>query len=123
MKAGDLISFERVFTVDDVEQFTKLSRDEGLHHVAPDEEGRLVVQGLLTTTLPTKIGGDANVLARTMNVEFLRPVYTGDLITCQVKIEKYQPIENERISIEATFVCKNQDEKDVLLGSFTGIIL
>jgi 3-hydroxybutyryl-CoA dehydratase len=78
LKVGDIITFERTFTPEDVELFTKVSGDEGSHHVTPDEQGRLVIQGLLTATLPTKIGGDNNVLARTMNFDFLRPVFTGN---------------------------------------------
>ncbi len=123
LKVGDIITFERTFTVRDVELFTEISRDEGIHHIAPDEQGRLVVQGLLTSTLPTKVGGDANVLARTMNFEFLRPVFTGDTIICEVKIEKYERQENNRTAIMASFLCKNQNTKEVLKGNFSGVIL
>lgn len=84
LKVGDIITFERTFTVRDVELFTEISDDEGIYHITRDEQGRLVVQGLLTATLPTKVGGDNNVLARTMNFEFLRPVFTGDTIICEV---------------------------------------
>jgi len=90
LKVGDIITFERDFTVRDVELFTEISGDEGIHHLTPDEQGRLVVQGLLTATLPTKVGGDNNVLARSMNFEFIRPVFTGDTIICEVKIEKFE---------------------------------
>lgn len=100
----------------------KVSFDAGAHHINPDEQGRLVIQGLLTATLPTKIGGDYNVLARTMNFEFLRPVYTGDTIICEVTIEKFEKQEN-RTSILASFLCTNQNEKRVLRGSFAGVIL
>ncbi|PFN99491.1 enoyl-CoA hydratase [Bacillus sp. AFS076308] len=123
LKAGDIISFERTFTVRDVELFTEISGDEGIHHKTPDEQGRLVIQGLLTATLPTKIGGDYNVLARTMNFEFLRPVFTADTIICEVKIEKYERQENNRTAIMASFLCKNQNEKEVLKGDFSGVIL
>src|SRR6478672_220500 len=102
-----MITFERNFTIEDVELFTKVSRDEGSHHVTPDEQGRLVIQGLLTATLPTKIGGDNNILARTMNFEFLRPVFTGDTIICEVTIDKYERQENNRTAIIASFLCKN----------------
>lgn len=122
LKVGDVISFTRTFTTRDVELFTEISGDEGIHHRTPDEQGRLVIQGLLTATLPTKIGGDANVLARTMNFEFLRPVFTGDTITCYVEIEKYEP-EKNRIAIVTSFHCINQIEKEVLKGSFAGVIL
>lgn len=123
LKVGDIIRFERMFTKEDVEMFTKVSWDEGDHHIHPDEQGRLVIQGLLTATLPTKIGGENNVLARTMNFEFLRPVFTGDTILCEVRIEELEPKENNRSSIMATFLCTNQNEKQVLKGSFAGVIL
>ena len=123
LKAGDIITFERTFTMKDVELFTEISGDEGNHHITPDEQGRLVIQGLLTATLPTKVGGDHNVLARTMNFEFLRPVFTGDTIICEVKIDKYEEQENNRTALIALFSCKNQKEKEVLKGNFSGIIL
>src|SRR5690625_176276 len=103
--------------------FTKISRDEGDHHINPDEQGRLVVQGLLTATLPTKIGGDHNVLARTMTFEFFRPVFTGDAIVCEVTIDTVETQPNHRTSIDASFQCTNQHEKQVLTGTFSGVIL
>jgi 3-hydroxybutyryl-CoA dehydratase len=123
LKVGDIITFERTFTVRDVELFTEISGDEGTHHMTPDEQGRLVIQGLLTATLPTKVGGDHNVLARTMNFEFLRPVFTGDTIICDVKIEKFERQEKNRTSIMASFLCENQKGKEVLRGEFAGVIL
>jgi 3-hydroxybutyryl-CoA dehydratase len=123
LKVGDILTFERTFTTETVELFTKLSGDEGIHHLSPDEQGRLVVQGLLTATLPTKVGGDHNVLARNMNFEFLRPVFTGDTIICEVIIEKYERQENNRKAIAASFICENQMEKEVLRGDFSGMIL
>jgi len=125
LKVGDIIIFERTFTVEDVELFTKVSGDEGIHHLTPDEQGRLVVQGLLTATLPTKVGGDHNVMARTMNFKFLRPVFTGDAIICEVKIEKYERQENKnnRTAITTSFLCKNQHGKEVVKGDFSGVIL
>ncbi|WP_078382063.1 hotdog domain-containing protein [Sutcliffiella halmapala] len=123
LKVGDIITFERTFTVRDVELFTEVSGDEGIHHITPDEQGRLVVQGLLTATLPTKVGGDYNVMARNMNFEFLRPVFTGDTIICEVTIEKYEKNEKDRTAILANFSCENQHEKEVLKGDFSGVIL
>ena len=123
LQAGDTITFERTFTVSDVELFTRVSGDEGSHHTSPDEEGRLVVQGLLTATLPTKVGGDHNVLARKMTFEFLRPVYTSDTIVCEVTIEKYEKQDDNRTAIAASFSCANQKEKEVVKGDFFGVIL
>jgi 3-hydroxybutyryl-CoA dehydratase len=122
LQAGDKIAFERSFTKEDVELFTRISGDEGIHHLSPDEQGRLVVQGLLTATLPTKVGGDYNVLARTMNFEFLRPVFTSDTINCEVTIEQFEKQE-KRTRITASFSCTNQHGKEVLKGRFAGVIL
>lgn len=123
LQVGDIIKFERTFTKEDVHLFTEVSNDEGEHHITPDEQDRLVIQGLLTATLPTKIGGDNNVLARTMNFEFIRPVFTGDTIECEVTIEKYEKQKKNRMSIYSTFICTNQEGKEVLTGNFEGVIL
>lgn len=123
LQVGDIIKFERTFTKEDVHLFTEVSNDEGEHHITPDEQDRLVIQGLLTATLPTKIGGDNNVLARTMNFEFIRPVFTGDTIECEVTIEKYEKQKENRMSIYSTFICTNQEGKEVLTGNFEGVIL
>ncbi|SFC87583.1 Acyl dehydratase [Bacillus sp. 491mf] len=123
LQVGEIITFERTFTKEDVVLFTKVSKDEGVHHVTPDEQGRFVVQGLLTSTLPTKVGGDYNVLARKMGFEFLRPVFSGDTIRCDVIIEQFELDEKNRTKITAAFTCMNQFEKEVLKGSFSGVIL
>ncbi|QGQ45872.1 enoyl-CoA hydratase [Metabacillus sediminilitoris] len=122
LKVGDIITFERTFTTEDVELFTKVSSDEGSHHVTPDEQGRLVIQGLLTDILPTKIGVNNNVLARTINFEFLRTVFTGDTIIYTVTIDQFEKQHN-RTRITASFVCENQREKEVLRGDFLEVIL
>jgi hypothetical protein len=36
LKVGDIISFERTFSVRDVELFTMISGHEGIHHRTPD---------------------------------------------------------------------------------------
>ncbi|EZH64865.1 enoyl-CoA hydratase [Bacillaceae bacterium JMAK1] len=122
LEVGSTLSFSRTFTKEDVGTFTKLSLDEGVHHVNPDENGNVIVQGLLTATLPTKIGGENDVLAHTMNFNFLKPVVTGDTILCVVTIDKYTKKDNGRRSITASFRCTNQDHVEVMTGLFAGVI-
>lgn len=121
LSVGEVIKFERTFITEDVRKFREISKDEASHHISPDEQGRLFIHGLLTATLPTKIGGDHNVLARTMNFEFIRPVLTGDTIVCEVTIDEFEK-HDYRTHIKASFVCKNQHKKEVLTGDFSGII-
>ena len=121
MQIGDVSSWERTFTKEDVRLFGQLSGDLGIHHVEPDEQGRLLVQGLLTATLPTKIGGDLNLIAREMVFEFVRPVFTGDTIRCEVTITHLEKAEGHT-KLAASLVCRNQKGKEVLLGRVHGII-
>jgi acyl dehydratase len=121
IQVGDVLAWERTFTEEDVRLFGRLSGDEGVHHVAADEQGRLMVQGLLTATLPTKIGGDLNFIAREMIFEFHRPVFTGDTIRCEVPIARLERVEG-RTNMTATWVCRNQHGREVLTGQVHGIV-
>lgn len=121
MQVGDVSVWERTFTIDDVEQFGHISGDLGIHHVQTDAQGRLLVQGLLTATLPTKLGGDLNFIARKMTFEFLRPAFTGDTIRCENTIERLEK-HSGRTSLEVSFVCRNQHGKEILTGQVHGII-
>jgi 3-hydroxybutyryl-CoA dehydratase len=121
MQVGDTTSWERTFTVEDVERFGQISGDLGVHHVKPDAQGRLLVQGLLTATLPTKLGGDLNFIARDMTFQFLRPVFTGDTIHCENTITRLE-VQEERTLVEAAFTCRNQQGKEVLTGQVRGIV-
>ena len=42
MQVGDIISWQRTFTEDDVRRFGHVSGDAGIHHVQPDTQGRLL---------------------------------------------------------------------------------
>ena len=118
---GETHAFERTFTTDDVERFADLSRDRQAIHTEPDENGRLLVHGLLTATLPTKIGGDLEVLARRMDLEFVRPVYTGQRITCTWTFSDVAE-RDDRYEIGVDVVCENEEGEPVLTGDIEGLI-
>lgn len=122
VKVGDTVKVERVFTNEEVLQFAEISQDKGIHHLVEDDQGRLVVHGLLTGTLPTEIGGKFNLMANKINFHFTRPVYTGDLISCTGTIEKYEQIKEGRMDTQGTFICENQDGTVVLTGEFSGVV-
>ena len=121
MQVGDVIVWERTFTEEDVRLFALVSGDQGIHYMQPDEQGQIIIHGLLTATLPTKIGGDLNYIARQMTFEFLRPVFTGDSIRCEVTITHLEKLE-DRSNMAAKWVCFNQQGKEVLTGHTHGII-
>ena len=101
--------------------FAELSGDRGVHHVEADIYGRIMVQGLLTATIPTKLGGDMNYIARHIVFDFVRPVFVGDTITCEGTVERVEPAEG-RLHVSLSFVCRNQGGNEVMRGTTEGII-
>jgi acyl dehydratase len=113
---------ERTFTAEMVDKFTELSGDRGRHHVQPDAQGRRIVQGLLVASLGTELGGRLNFLSRTMEYEFLRPVYVGDTIRCTARLEQVEHRPGKtRLVISIKFV--NQAGEEVIRGSTRGAVL
>src|SRR5438128_23523 len=107
IRPGMKLEWRRKITPEDVRRFTEVSGDAGVHHVEPDAQGRLFAQGLLTATLPTKLGGDLNFIGRESTFEFLRPVYSGDALTCLGEIDSVveQP---RRFKVTFSFEVSNQ---------------
>jgi acyl dehydratase len=119
---GDVLAWERTFTNEDVVAFCRVSGDTGRHHRHADDRGRLVVQGLLTATLSTKLGGDIHYIAREMLFEFLRPVFTGDTIRCELRMVDAQR-EARRRCVQLAGACTNQHGQEVLRFRADGVIL
>lgn len=118
---GAVHTVERTFTTEDVRQFAEVSGDTQPRHTDPDEDGRLVVHGLLTATLPTRIGGDMEVLAHEMEFTFQRPVYTGETVTCEWRTESVE----ERTGgywLTASVRCWTGDDETVLRASVSGLV-
>ncbi len=116
VEEGQKFSWQRTFTLEDVDAFARLSGDRGTHHLRPDEAGRIMVHGLLTATIPTKIGGDLDYIAREMTFEFLRPVFVGDTVRAEAVVTKVSR-EAGQLAVGVDFECHNQDGKKVLAGS------
>jgi acyl dehydratase len=121
VEEGEVRTYERTFTDEDVRQFAAVSGDTGRHHVERDAEGRLMAHGLLTATLPTKIGGDLNFVASEMTFAFHRPVYAGDTVTCEAEMTRVVD-DGDRTRLTAEFVCHNQDGDRVMSGRSEGVI-
>lgn len=121
IRIGDRFDWTRTISEDDIRKFAEISGDRGTHHVRPDARGRLIAHGLLTATLPTKLGGDLNFLARTMTFEFLKPVYSGDILTCTGVVDEATP-ETGRMRVTFSFEVINQQGEGVMRGSSSGVV-
>jgi acyl dehydratase len=91
IEAGETFTETRTFRPEDVDQFAALSGDDQPRHTEPDGDGRRMVQGLLTASLLTSIGGDLEVLASRMDLRFQRPVYTGERLVCELTVASVDP--------------------------------
>ncbi|MFD2043439.1 enoyl-CoA hydratase [Ornithinibacillus salinisoli] len=118
---GDVFTWKRTFTLDDVLEFGRITGDQGKHHIEPDENGCVMVQGLLTASIATKIGGDLNYIAREIVSEFIRPVFTGDTITCEITLSNVEVFEGFK-KVDMKSVYRNQQGKEVMYGTSHGII-
>jgi acyl dehydratase len=124
-REGDVHVVERTFTAEEVHDFADVSRDDQAVHTDRDPP---MVQGLLTATLPTQVGSRLEVLAHTMEFEFLTPVYAGDTVRCEVTVERLQT-RPDRYDLVATVDCRRTaseragaDLTPVLRGRIEGVV-
>ena len=120
-REGDTRTFERTFTPADVREFAEVSGDEQSRHLEPDGEGRLLVHGLLTATMPTKIGGDLEVLGRSMTFDFLRPIYTGETVVCTMTMEEVEE-RDDRYDLTASVLCEKESDEVAMRGTVEGLV-
>lgn len=121
-EVGRAFRFSRQFSVEDVAMFAAITEDHGRHHVEPDERGRLMVHGLHTASLATQIGGSIDFISRTMNFEFLAPVWTGDTIECTATVTEAER-RGDKWRYLIAFEFRNQDERTVVTGTSRGVVL
>ncbi|RKD75180.1 acyl dehydratase [Sinobaca qinghaiensis] len=122
IKPGDIFREEKTFHREEVRHFAEITGDTGKHHMKEDEKGRVMVHGLLTASIGTKIGGGLHYIARELNSEFLRPVFSGDTVICELEILTVDKQDARRVvSLRSTY--RNQDGKEVLRGTSSGVIL
>lgn len=120
---GDIFSFSRTFTEDDVLQFADITMDYNPIHfedrfVKIKNFQKRICHGLLVGSMLTTIGGQIGILASHMDFVFKKPVYIGDTVSCRwtfTEIDK-----KGRAKAEVEF--HNQDGVIVLTATIKGII-
>ena len=117
--AGLTLESSRTYTIAMVEAFAALSADAGRHHVVRDSLDRLVVHGLLVASLATELGGRLDFLARTIELEFVQPVFTGDTVTCSLRVEAIER-DDRGARLRLVGVATNQDRALVMRVASTG---
>jgi acyl dehydratase len=93
---GKKFTCKRIFSKQDVRDFSGLTGDDQARHTEPDGDGRLMVQGLLTGSMVTKLGGQLEILAHTIDFSFKKPLYTGEEVRCEMTVETLEEQESRR---------------------------
>lgn len=123
LQVGDTFSIVRSFTEDDIEQFRGITRDHNPVH----SDGRFIeaknlkgqiCHGLLVGSMATEIGGQIGWLASSLRLDFKKPVYVNDVVTCRLTITSI----NESLKAEATLEWRNQHHEIVLTAHLKGIL-
>ncbi|MEW6730344.1 MAG: MaoC family dehydratase [Acidobacteriota bacterium] len=122
LQTGQTFTFRRTFTDGEVAIFCGITGDYNPYHiddtfVSGSWYGRRIIPGLLTASMITHIGGLLGFLAADMHFHYIAPVYIGDTVTCTVTIVEKD--EAKRL-VQATGLCVNQHDKEVLKASFSG---
>lgn len=120
---GAAYSWRRTFTEGDVTAFCGVTGDFNPYHLdaqfaAESRFGRRIVPGLLTGSMCTHIGGLLGFLASDMRFDYLAPVFVGDTVTCTVRITERDAT---RLRLHGDVAWVNQEGREVLRGSFSGI--
>ncbi len=123
IEAGQKASFTRVFTEDEVKEFSDLTWDHNPYHCHPGFASRSrfkrpIVHGMLVASAFTHFGGDffpgPAILALEADMKFLKPVYTGETITFTAEVTEVDR-ENNRI----TYVTTAKNEKGEVVCTVT----
>jgi len=110
LKAGDKFRVKRKFTQEMVKIFSDISLDYNPVHCDLEfakQKGfpSLICHGLLVGSMISEIGGQIAWLASELSFRFLKPVFVGDEITCEVTILEID--KRNRASAHAVFINQN----------------
>ena len=123
LRVGDTFRYHRVFTERETTAFGMITRDYNPVHFEPrwaNAKGfkGLICHGLLVGSMICEFGGQVGWLATGMNFKYIKPVYFGDTVNCEITITRID--DGGRAEAEAFFT--NQDELQVCYAHLTGRI-
>jgi len=123
LKEGDQFFYIRQFTQEETSSFGDMTRDYNpVHYDLRWAELKgfkdLICHGLLVGSMICEFGGQVGWLATGMSFKFIKPVYFGDTIGCEVTVTKIA--DNGRAEAEASFT--NQNGEKVCRAHLTGRI-
>ncbi|MBU2512645.1 MaoC family dehydratase [bacterium] len=123
LKAGIAFSISRTFSKKDIADFARISRDDNPIHsdesfIKSKNMKGPICHGMLVASMLTEIGGQIGWLAAGMDIQFKKPVYVGETVTCHFTITSID--EQDRATAEIRF--ENSNRETVIEATLTGIL-
>lgn len=123
VKVGDVASYERTVTAEDIEKFAEVSGDTNPLHRDPEYAkktrfGECIAHGMLSAgyisaVLGTKLAPHACAVYLSQNLRFLRPVKIGDAIKTVAEVKE---LDAEKRTLTLQTECYNQAGEAVVKG-------
>ena len=122
LKIGNMASQRKIFTEEEVLQFSKLSLDQNPIHI--DNEfakasifGKRIVHGMLVASLFSGILGEKlpgkGTIYLGQNLVFKAPVFIGEEVTASVEITH---VREDKPIVTLRTICRNSEDKIVIEG-------
>ena len=123
LQKGTSVRFSRTFTQQDVEEFGRITRDYNPVHSEPrwcrlKGFDQPIAHGLLVGSMLCEPGGQWGCLADEMSFKFIKPVYIGDTVTCEMTIVEL----DHRLHARAECTLFNQHEEVVMTAVLNGYL-
>ncbi len=123
VKVGDVATYERTVTAEDVEKFAAVTGDTNPLHRDPEYAkktrfGECIAHGMLSAgyisaVLGTKLAPHACAVYLSQSIRFLRPVKIGDAIKAVAEVKE---LDAEKRTLTLQTECHNQDGDAVVKG-------
>lgn len=123
VKVGDLAEYERHVTIEDIQDFARVSGDTNpLHrdeaYASKTRFGQRIAHGMLSAgyisaAIGAKLAPDCVAVYLSQSLRFLRPVKIGDIVKAVAEVKETDP-EKRIVTLET--VCYNQDGEPVVKG-------
>ncbi|MGB3439134.1 MAG: hypothetical protein WBA97_10325 [Actinophytocola sp.] len=104
-----------------IRRFAQLTGDAAQQHTLP-MDSRLMAHGLYVASLAGSLLSECGFVGRRTTLDFLAPVWEGDVLEATVTIRRAVPAGRLGTSVEADFIIHDQAGQAVLAGTAAGLL-
>ncbi|WP_184832910.1 MaoC family dehydratase [Allocatelliglobosispora scoriae] len=120
MREGDELTWQRRVSVAEVDAFAELVGDHAAHH-RPVGDRPLVVHGLLMLGFISQLSARFDYIGRELTASFLRPCFTGELLTGRMRVQRVTPVGDLGWEVELRGEVVNEHRRRVLVATGRGL--